>query len=420
MLVEDSDVLPTAHRGEVRQRRSEQADESFTSLSPPNMAAAGNLDETSELQAFHTTSVRSRHTPMASGLRSLQRAHLHPTKLFNMAPAGKVDSLQDGERTHRQRQNDPLATSPPAYSAVVDTVKDKDEDDHSSIADVDSLSTPDYATLEEREQQQGGPDVAHPFAFPPPRELPAYTPPQQHLDRPLAVPQTHPAPTASFLAAYPPILLSYGIPASTWHSFLATLSSFLNAHAGQNAVFHATKIAQDYGDMHLTLGKDLVAHTETHLRSIGGAVKRGNPLGVVSSAVTWPIGLATQILGTVLQVPAALTQKPQTPRARADVYVAAANKKWFHARALHAVLVSTPELADFVAAARGKGFLAAVQERRDEPPVEQLDALRPWIADLSLTPPPADFTPRLSDPLGRPGARLRRESPRSRSESGVG
>nr|POE56564.1 hypothetical protein CFP56_33536 [Quercus suber] len=324
------------------------------------------------------------------GSLDLYRALEPSTNLSNMVTAEKVDVLKAGVSTHRHHDS---ASSPPAYSAVDEPPKE-DDDDQSSIADVDSLTSPDYATLEELEQ--GGPDVDHPFAFPT-QELPAYTA-TKHIDRPLAVPQTHPSPTASFLAAYPPILLSYGIPASTWHDFLATLSSFLNAHAGQNAVFHATKIAQDYGDMHVTLGKDIVAHTESHLRHIGASVKRGNPLAVVSSAVSWPIGLASQIIGTVLQVPAALTQKPQSPRERAEVYVTTANKKWFHARALHAVLVSTPELAEFVAAAR-PGLLGAVQERRKGSPAEQLEALRPWIGDLSLTPPPPPApAPSAADP----------------------
>lgn len=297
------------------------------------------------------------------------------------------------------RTQDPVVVSPPAYTEHPKS--DNDDDTASSMADCDSITIPEYA--------EDGPDVEHPFAFPT-GELPPYTA-ITHIDRPLAVPQIQPKPTASFLQAYPPVLLGYGIPASTWRDFLATLSSFLNANAGKNAVRHATKIVQDYSDIHVTLGKDLVSHTESHLRDMGESLQKGNPLAIVGSALNWQIGVATHVIGKVLQVPAALTQKPQSPRERAEVYVGAANKKWFHARALHAVLVSTAELAEYVKTS-GAGFFGALEEGKAITPAAQLNALRPWLGELNID---EDAVVASGDEASRPVEMVRSESSSSRA-----
>ena len=80
----------------------------------------------------------------------------------------------------------------------------------------------------------------------------------------------------------------------------------------------------------------------------------GGHSDVIGGAVAFPIGTALKTVGAVFSLaPAtknALTKKPQAPKERAVAYAAAANKKWFNGRGLHAQLLDSVELAAAVGA----------------------------------------------------------------------
>ncbi|KAI0879438.1 hypothetical protein GGS24DRAFT_439471 [Hypoxylon argillaceum] len=170
----------------------------------------------------------------------------------------------------------------------------------------------------------------------------------------LAIPQTTPQPTSPFLSAYnTAILLRRGIPRDAFASFLATLSAFLSATVSDRALAHAADVGRSLNDIPKKFSKDTVAHVKGVGRRVGESAKKGDfisaSVGAIAGSITIPLAAAFRVVdATIHQFPAAignkLARKPPTPRERADAYVAVAQKDWFAARGLSAVLCSTAEL----------------------------------------------------------------------------
>ena len=204
----------------------------------------------------------------------------------------------------------------------------------------------------------------------------------EDIDRPLAIPQTHPSPAAPFIAAYPPALLSFGIPRDSWDSFLKTLSAFVSADISTQALHHATDVANSIGTL---LPKRFVKPTMKQIGKIEESARNLNPFGVVRHSVRLVSGTAFRVVGSLLPVHRAIWQKPSTPRARAEVYIMTANKDWFHKRGLHAWLLDTRELAELVGLEHTDLLEAASFSKSPEAEV-QMEALRDVLGDLQIDP----------------------------------
>ena len=234
-----------------------------------------------------------------------------------------------------------------------------------------------------------GPTVSSPFNFPG-TDLPPYTPSIAN-QRPIAIPQRWPDPSAPFLTAYAPSLLNYGIPANTFHSFLDTLSAFLTATVSKRAISHAGDIAASVGRVPKNLGKDLVAQAKDTGRGIASSAKQGNPFGVVGGVIGGTIGMtvgvAFRTIGSIFQLPAAAAiaaANPKTPRGRAELYLATANRDWFGPRGLNARLLDSVELANLLGIATAGFLIAAGPAVSAGNTGEKLMALRRWIDDLQV------------------------------------
>jgi hypothetical protein len=200
----------------------------------------------------------------------------------------------------------------------------------------------------------GMPTISAPFDFPVGAPPPNYSSITTNR-RPIAIPQRFPDPAAPFLSAYSPVLLNHGIPSDTWYSFLDTLSAFLTAKVSKRAISHAADIASTVVKMPQRFGKSVVDNAKSHTKEITMHARRGNVGGVINSVVGGIVGMtvgtATGLVGHVLSTPgnaAIVASSPQTPRARAGSYAAAANKKWLQQRGLHAQLFSTFELCTLI------------------------------------------------------------------------
>ncbi|CAJ2501841.1 Uu.00g046940.m01.CDS01 [Anthostomella pinea] len=216
-----------------------------------------------------------------------------------------------------------------------------------------------------------GPTVEEPFNFPSVSDaaLPPYSTPsgsniassststpqqqQQQHHRPIAIPQTQPTPTAPFLPAYAPSLLRHGIPATSFRSFLSTLSAFLSSRVSERALQHTADMAQNLGAVPRTVGRETAAHARDVGRNIVTEARRGNLVGagvsaIVQGGIALPLGFALRTVGAIFSLPGAVARRPLTPRERADVYVACANRDWFHPRGLHAALMDGRGLAQVV------------------------------------------------------------------------
>ena len=231
-----------------------------------------------------------------------------------------------------------------------------------------------------------GPTISSPFNFPSTNELP---PPEYTSSRPIAIPQLLPQATAPFLPAYAPALLNHGIPASSWYNFVDTTSAFLTAKVGKRAVSHAGDIAASIGRVPKKLGKDVANHVKETFQGIGKAAKAGNPFGVIGGVVGGTIGLtvgtAAKLVGSTMSLPGtaiAASASPKTPKERAEAYAIAANKDWFHKRALHAELLNTVELALLLHVSPQQILDAANTQSASVE--DQMDALRDLIEGIEL------------------------------------
>lgn len=236
-----------------------------------------------------------------------------------------------------------------------------------------------------------GPTITSPFNFPSTSELPPpdYT---SNSSRPIAIPQQFPQATAPFLLAFPPVLLNYGIPPESWYSFVDTTSAFLTAKVGKRAVSHAGDIAASVGRVPKKLGKDVANHVKGTFSRIGDAAKHGNPIGVVGGLIGGTIGLtvgtAAKLVGSTMSLPATAigaAANPKTPKDRAQAYALAANKDWFHKRALHAELLNTAELAVLLGVSVQQILDAAHAQSTSAE--GQMNALRDLIEGVELRKP---------------------------------
>ncbi|KAI0483319.1 hypothetical protein GGR56DRAFT_686589 [Xylariaceae sp. FL0804] len=225
------------------------------------------------------------------------------------------------------------------------------------------------------------------------------------LRLPVAIPQVHAEAAAPFLDAYAPALLAYGVPASSWRPFLATLSAFLSARVSDRAVAHAGDMARhiptkfrlsfyifglrdepqgqeeeqqmqkqewkapkadsprftrhapphhSVGSVPKSFGQQTLAHVKEVGRGIGSQLRSGNVPGAAVQTigrglVGIPVAAAGRAVGALFQLPGAavtaVAGRPRTPRERAQAYVAVANGDWFLPRGLRAVLCDTRDLA---------------------------------------------------------------------------
>ncbi|WPH02005.1 Hypothetical protein R9X50_00485900 [Acrodontium crateriforme] len=279
-----------------------------------------------------------------------------------------ADRLEDGATISRAAEASVEAAAPPAYA--------EHNDQKADVESINSSIPPDSPI------DDAGPDVAHPFNFP--AEAPPYT---ESVSLPtdclFAVPQTHPSPTASFVNAYPSALLAYGIPSETWLAFVSTISSFLDASVGKHAIRHAQKIAKSAGDVPKNMGKDIANHATDAVKTMGRSLKRGNPFGIIGPLISLPMGVAGRIVGGIFEVPHSVLQKVDTPRQRADVYVATANKKWFNPRKLQAGILNTVELAGLIQVSTDE-LLSTAKGQGQASTIQQLRVMRPWIGELEL------------------------------------
>ncbi|KAF1823032.1 uncharacterized protein K489DRAFT_380428 [Dissoconium aciculare CBS 342.82] len=220
-----------------------------------------------------------------------------------------------------------------------------------------------------------GPTTDQPFHFPT-NAVPAYNA-LDPVRRPLAIPQLQPKETSPFLEAYPVCLLSFGIPEESWLSFVDTLSAFLNAAVGTQAVQHAVDLAYTLGEAH----KDWALSQKDAAMDLGRKAQRGDLIGVIGGTLGLTLGTAGHIVDSVLKFPGRLVKRPQSPRDRADAYVATANKDWLNARGLHARIVDTEQLAE-VADATLDDFVKSARKAKSVG--EQFSGLSTWIAEMHI------------------------------------
>ncbi|RYP43222.1 hypothetical protein DL768_010042 [Monosporascus sp. mg162] len=257
-----------------------------------------------------------------------------------------------------------------------------------------SGAPPPPPPVEKSGAQAAGPTVASPFDFPSQEVPPSYTS-QKPIQKPIAIPQTQPEAAAPFLQAYAPSLLSRGIPADRWLSFLNTLSAFLAATVSERAIAHAADVSREIlhvgGDVPRKLGRDVAAHAKSVGRGITDSARKGSVLGVaaglVAGAVRIPVNAALGAAGAALRLPgsalAATSRRPLAPRERADAYVAVAGRDWLSPRGLEARLLDSRQLGELlgvpasrlVGAARGAEYGTAAR---------RLGALVTYIGELEV------------------------------------
>ncbi|KAF2431804.1 hypothetical protein EJ08DRAFT_648504 [Tothia fuscella] len=233
-----------------------------------------------------------------------------------------------------------------------------------------------------------GPTISSPFNFPS-SDLPPYSP-TASFQKPFAVPQKWPDAAAPFLAAYSPSLLKYGITSQNWLSFLEIMSAFLTASVSKRSFnHHARDITTELGKVPQQLGKNVLAQAKETGRVVASNAKKGNPVGVVLGVVGGSIALTVVstlgLIGSVFSLPGTAINaaaNPKTPRGRAELYAAAANRDWFHARGLEARLLDTVELAEVVGASVEHFLSTAETQARSS--LAKLHALRDWIEELEL------------------------------------
>ncbi|QDS78082.1 hypothetical protein FKW77_003747 [Venturia effusa] len=294
----------------------------------------------------------------------------------------------DRENTAHNAEEEPLPAYEREGGSTPSTIPDLSPPaTPSTLSESHSRAAP--SDLPESNHPALGPSVSAPFNFPT-TDLPPYSDPAP-TQRPIAIPQRWPEPSAPFLTAYAPVLLNYGIPATTFHAFLDTLSAFLVAKVSQRAISHASDIAASMGRVPIQLGKDLVAQAKETGRGIASSAKKRNPIGVVGGLIGgtlgMTVGVAVRTVNSMLQLPAAAAMaaaNPKTPRGRAELYIATANKDWFGPRGLNAKLLDTAELTHLLGIAADGFLLAAGPAVSTGNTDEKLKALRRWIADLEV------------------------------------
>ncbi|TID22316.1 putative subunit of the rna polymerase ii mediator complex protein [Venturia nashicola] len=306
-----------------------------------------------------------------------------PSILPEVASAATQSTLA---RSHSSATHSTLTTSHSAATHSTLTTSHSTAT-HSTLTTSHSPAVP--SNLPENYIPAAGPSVSSPFNFPT-ADLATYCDPTP-TQKPVAIPQRWPEPSAPFLTAYAPVLLNYGIPAKAFHSFLDTLSAFLTAKVSKRAISHASDIAASVGRVPKQLAKDLVAQAKDTGRGIATSAKKGNPIGVVggllNATLGMTIGVALRSVNSIVQLPAAAAMaaaNPKTPRGRAELYIATANKDWFGPRGLNARLLDTVELTNLLGIEATEFLTAAGPAVSAGKSDEKLKALRGWIADVEV------------------------------------
>lgn len=117
-------------------------------------------------------------------------------------------------------------------------------------------------------------------------------------------------------------------------------------------------------------------------KRMGDSAKHFNPFGVLGSAIGITVGTVTHGVGSIVGIPGHLMKKPQTPRERADVYLAAANRDWFAARGLRAGILDVEELCRMLNVSVEE-FLGQVEGGGS--PEEQMGRLRGIVGDVKVS-----------------------------------
>ncbi|KAI9158054.1 hypothetical protein HJFPF1_06041 [Paramyrothecium foliicola] len=244
-----------------------------------------------------------------------------------------------------------------------------------------------------------GPTIDAPFDFPsdsPPSYAASSSSQQQATTRPIAIPQTAPTPSSTFLLAHSPALLARGIAADSWHAFLQTLSAFLSASVSDRALAHAADVGRKVGDHPTGFAKRLTSHVQRVGKGIADDARSGNVIGaafkIIGGAISIPMHAAVGTAATAVSMPgvavSAAVSKPQTPRGRAAAYLAVANKDWFSARGLHAELMDSTELSQLISASVTSVAEAAKGSAKQQGPNAeasiQLKALEDYVAELEI------------------------------------
>lgn len=308
-----------------------------------------------------------------------------------MDPPNNRKAVEAGrENTANNAKDEPLPAYEVEGAAIISTLPEVSTSaTPSALPHSHSVATP--STLPESYSPAIGPSVSFPFNFPTTDLVPYSDSTSKSSQRPIAIPQRWPEPSAPFLAAYAPVLLNYGIPAETFHSFLDTLSAFLTAKVSKRAISHASDIAASVGRVPKQLGKDIVAKAKDTGRGIASSAKSGNPMGVVGGLIGGTLGMTVSValrsVGSIFALPTAAaiaTANPKTPRGRAELYIATANRDWFGPRGLNARLLDTIELTNLLGIAAAGFLIAAGPAVSTGNTDEKLKALRRWIADLEV------------------------------------
>ncbi|KAK8055745.1 hypothetical protein PG993_000972 [Apiospora rasikravindrae] len=303
---------------------------------------------------------------MVSGTKSKEAEAAEEGLPAYEAVAGP-SSVSDRAGASSSGQASPGIAEPPAYH---------DDQARSSPSAQASSSAADLPGSTVSDCGGQGPTPSEPFNFPTGDALPpSYSPPTPSGgQRPIAIPQSSTDKAAPFLQAYPPSLLSYGIPNNTWASFVKTTNAFLTAKVGDQAIQHAADMGRKIGDVPKWFGKETVAQAKQIRRDVSDQAKKGNyaaaGMGALGGSIALPVGTALRF--------------PRTPRERAAAYVAAANGKWFHGRGLDARLLDSEELAEAVGLSAGRMADLALEHRKGGAQ-GQMSALEEWIADVEVS-----------------------------------
>lgn len=240
-------------------------------------------------------------------------------------------------------------------------------------------------------QQPQGPTPENPFNFPPSEGLPSYTE-ASPSSKPVVIPQSRPDASAAFIPAYAPALLARGVTPETWHAFVTTASAFLTATVSAKALAHAGDVARHLGSTPASFGKNVArnaARVGSHIRD---EAKQGHVVGaafgVVGGAVSLTLGTVLGAVGAAAAMPitaiGAVAKKPKTPRERATVYVAVANKDWLNARGLSASILDTQELCRVAGIADPRGLLEEAGQGKGDNAAGQLQRLERYFCELKI------------------------------------
>ncbi|PIA91574.1 hypothetical protein CB0940_09360 [Cercospora beticola] len=231
--------------------------------------------------------------------------------------------------------------------------------------------------IDEKRSSAAGPTVEAPFRFPE-ADLPTYDTATSGRKL-IAIPQTSPSATAPFLDSWSPDLLACGITEESFSSFLSTLSAFVSAKVSQQVLQHATDIGNSLGNHQ----KQYANNVKKSVKRIGNSAKSFNPFGVLGGTIALTVGAASHVVTSVVTAPTSIIKKPRTPRERAFAYLAAANKDWFQARGLQAMLLDTNELAAELTITAHEIVDAGGVAGRDSPQV-LANGLEKWLAPLHI------------------------------------